>query len=47
LGIRMRDLAEESRDADARLGARVDSLVSADGELIALMKAANSLAASR
>jgi hypothetical protein len=31
LGILIRDLAEESRDADRRLGQRIDSLASAIG----------------
>lgn len=34
VGIRIRDLAEESRDTDRRLAARIDSLVSAIGEFL-------------
>lgn len=34
LGICIRDLAEESREADRRLGERIDSLVSPFGEFL-------------
>ena len=35
LGIRIRELGQESRDADTRLEKRIESLVSAIGEFIA------------